>query len=252
MKLEGKAAIVTGASSGIGQGIAVALGGEGASVAVNYSQNREGAENTAAKLTSLGAKALVVRADISSEEDVNMMVEKTVNEFGGVHILVNNAAFLKFDRAYFHETNMEDWDRHIDVSLKGVLFCCRAVIPHMIRQEWGRIINITSEAAKNIVPYEAVYAACKAGLAGFTRSIAGELARYNIMVNCVSPGIIVTPALEARDFPKKSLDKMVSQVPLRRMGDPDDIGNMVLFLSSEDSKYITAQHWSVSGGVSVH
>ncbi|MFC1944377.1 SDR family NAD(P)-dependent oxidoreductase [Chloroflexota bacterium] len=249
MKLEKKVSIVTGAAQGIGRAIAHALGREG-SVVIIGDIDIEGAERTADELRRLGAQALAIKTDVSKEAEVGEMVRKTLDQFGSVDILVNNAAFLAVKYKYFYETEPAEWDAEINVTFKGVLHCCRMVIPHMISQNSGRIVNITSGAAQSITSSRlSVYAGCKAAVAGFSRIIAFELTRYGILVNCVSPGSIRTETFEKMQ--PRMIDKSIASIPLRRAGEPADVANLVLFLASDDGKYITGQHWSVSGGAVV-
>ncbi len=243
MKLEGKVAVITGAGSGIGQAIARLLAGEGASVVLVV---RQGAEKAAEDIRKTGAKVLPIVADISHQDQVNDMVKKTLAEFGGVHILVNNAVYPSQQRL-FHETEVADWEPHINVTLKGTLYCCRAAIPHMIEQRWGRIINITSDAGRTGMPRQALYSACKAAIAGFSRSISKELASHGIVVNCVSPSAINTPTL-GRVVPPGQLEKIAASNPSHRVGEPEDVANLVLFLASDDSGYIVGQQISINGG----
>jgi len=250
MKLKDRVAIVTGAASGIGRAIALALGREGASMVIG-DIDLAGGEKVALEVRDLGSRSLAVKTDVSRSAEVNAMVEKAIAKFGKIDILVNNAAYLGFSLEHkpFIDTEEAEWDMHISVTLKGALHCSKAVIPYMVDQKWGRIINITSDAAKAMaLRGEAVYSASKAGVAGFSRCLAGELARHNILVNCVAPGFTMTPAV-MKTRPQEWQGKVVSSIPLRRAGEPEDIANMVLFLASDEAKYITGQHYSVNGGV---
>jgi len=249
VKLKDRAAIVTGAASGIGRAIALTLGREGASVVIG-DLDIAGAGKVALEVSDLGARSLTVKMDVSRPAEVNSLVENAIAEFGKIDILVNNAAYLGWSLEHkpFMDTDEAEWDRHIDVTLKGTLHCCKAVIPCMKDQNWGRIINITSDAAKAMaLRGEALYSGCKSAVAAFSRCLAGELARHNILVNCVSPGFTITPSV-VKTRPKEWQDKVLSFIPLRRAGEPEDIANMVLFLASDESKHITGQHFSVNGG----
>lgn len=250
MKLEDRVAIVTGAASGIGRAVALTLGREGASVVIG-DLDIAGAGKVALEVSELGARSVAVKMDVSRPAEVNSMVENAIAEFGKIDILVNNAAYLGFslEHKLFTDTDEAEWDRHINVTLKGTLHCCKAVIPHMVDQNWGRIINITSDAAKAMAPRgEALYSGCKSAVAAFSKSLAGELARHNILVNCVAPGLTMTPTV-AKTRPQEWQDKILRSIPLRRAGEAEDIANMVLFLASDEAKYITGQHFSVNGGV---
>ena len=252
MKLKDRVAIVTGAASGIGRAIALTLGREGASVVIG-DLDIAGAGKVASEVGELGARSLAVKTDVSRPAEVNSMVENAISEFGKIDILVNNAAYLgwSLEHKLFMDTDEAEWDRHIDVTLKGTLHCCKAVIPCMKDQNWGRIINITSDAIKAMpLRGEAMYAASKSGVLGFSRCLAGELARYNILVNCVAPGLTMTPTV-VKTRTQEWQDRVLKSVPLRRAAEPEDIANMVLFLASDEAKHITGQHFSVSGGMSM-
>jgi NAD(P)-dependent dehydrogenase (short-subunit alcohol dehydrogenase family) len=252
MRLKDKVAIVTGAASGIGRAIALALGREGASVVVD-DIDLGPAETVADEVRKLGAKALAIKADVSKEGEVKQMVERTVAEFGRVDILVNNAAAGESGLNLFHETEAADWETHIDSILKGMLHCCRAVIPHMIEHKGGRIINIASAITRVGVERMAVYSGCKGAVPSFSRSIAVELGRHGILVNCVSPGITRTPPLLRYLEVLPDLTKhWQSGIPLQRLGEPEDIADIVVFLASDKSKYITGQDFAVDGGSTIY
>jgi NAD(P)-dependent dehydrogenase (short-subunit alcohol dehydrogenase family) len=241
----GRVGIVTGASRGIGRAIALGFAQEGTNTVI-CSRHLADVERVAEEAQALGARALAVEADVSKEEDVNKMVKKAIDEFGKVDILVNNAAHVGFEFKYFQQTEVAEWDAQINATFKGVLYFCKAVIPYMIEQGGGTIINITSEGAKIRNPKSSIYNACKAAVAMFSQCLADGLARHGILVNCVAPGAIEThPSLGL------ALEKLVANVPLRRMGEPEDIANMVVFLASDKARYITGQHFSVSGGLSM-
>jgi len=249
-RVEGQVAIVTGAASGIGQAIAHVLGSEGASVAV-FDIDAAGAEKVAKEIKASGGKSISAKVDISKEADVKEAVKKIIDTFGQVDILVNNAAYLGFSLEHkpFMDTDENEWDRHINVTIKGTLFCCKRVIPYMKKQGGGRIINITSDSAKIMPPRgEAVYGAVKSAVAGFSRGLAGELARDDILVNCVAPGFTMTSTVRATR-PQKWIDSVSAAIPLRKPGVPEDLAAMVLFLASDEAKYITGQHFSVNGGL---
>jgi|YelNatPaOPRAMG01_1025707.scaffolds.fasta_scaffold73885_2 NAD(P)-dependent dehydrogenase (short-subunit alcohol dehydrogenase family) len=250
MKLENRVAIVTGGGSGIGRAIALTFAREGARVVIG-DIDLTAAKKVAGEVAQQGGGALAVEVDISKQAEVKRMVEMTVAEFKKVDILVNNAAYLGFSLEHrpFIDTDEGEWDEHINVTFKGTLHCCKAVIPYMMEQRWGRIINITSDSAKIMAPRgEALYSGCKAAVAGFSRCLAGELARYNILVNCVAPGLVLTPSVLKTRAPQWQ-EKVVKSIPLRRAAMPEDIANMVLFLASDEASYITGQHFSVDGGI---
>jgi 2-hydroxycyclohexanecarboxyl-CoA dehydrogenase len=252
MILQNKVAIVTGGASGIGRAIALALGKEGASVAI-ADVDIDGAKTVAEELKAQGNRSVVTKTDVSEMSDVKAVVERTVEEFKKVDILVNNAAYLGFSKEHkpFIDTEEAEWDQHIKTTLKGTLNCCKAVIPYMIAQKRGRIINITSDAAKSMAPEgESLYAAAKCAVVGFSRCLAGELARHKILVNCVAPGFTMTPPVK-NTRPQEWIDKVTAVIPLRRAGEPEEVANMVLFLTSEKGDYITGQHYSVNGGLTM-
>jgi 2-hydroxycyclohexanecarboxyl-CoA dehydrogenase len=249
-RMDSKIALVTGAASGIGRAIALVLGSEGACVVV-ADIDIIGAEKVAGEIRASDGKSMAMQVDISKEADVKRAVEKAIGTFGRVDILVNNAAYLGFslEHKLFMDTDEEEWNRHINVTLKGTLHCCKTVIPYMKKQGGGRIINITSDSAKTMAPKgEAVYSASKSAVTGFSKCLAGELARDNILVNCVAPGFTMTPAVRATR-PQKWIDSVSAAIPLRKPGEPEDIAYMVLFLASNEAKYITGQHFSVDGGL---
>lgn len=249
MKLDGKVAILTGASSNMGEAIALSAARNGASVVLGYNINPK-AKVLADNIRASGGRALLVRVDISKQEQVESMVKETIDKFGRADILVNVAAFKpKTWGKYFHETEVADWDQQIGTTLKGTLFCCKAVIPHMIKQGSGRIINITSVGVK-VNQYKGLelYAGCKAAIAVVSRHLAAQLASHGILVNCIAPGLIGMPDSVGDS---RYSDKLLRTIPLRRVGEPQDIANMVLLLASEEGKYITGQQYSIDGGGSM-
>lgn len=250
MKLENKTAIVSGAASGIGRAIAFNLAENGARVAV-CDINLDGARDVVDEIEASNGVATALEVDVSKWPYVEGTVKAVIEKYGAVDVMVNSAAYLGFQMGKaFHEEELEEWDKHINVTLKGTLHFCRAVIPQMIAQKSGRIVNITSTAAKIGDPAVPVlYPASKAGVAAVSRCLAAQLARHGILINCVAPGPIQTPALLSQ--PPIYLEKMAKPIPLRRLGEPEDVANMVLFLSSDDSKFITGQHYSVDGGITL-
>ncbi|MBU1053400.1 MAG: 3-oxoacyl-ACP reductase FabG [Proteobacteria bacterium] len=251
MRLKNKVAIITGAAGGIGLAIATMLSTEGASVVLT-DVHKEGAEKGAEEINKSGGKALSIKVDVTSSNEVSEMVEKSIAKFGRVDILVNchgpQADDYSFKR--FHETDLVSWETETDILFIGTLLCCKAVIPKMLEQKKGRIINIGSDSGKHGTAYHSIYSGCKAAVAGFTRAIALELAADGITVNCISPGPVNTPAL-AKAMAKFSgiQDKYVSAVPLGRLGEPVEIAALVVFLASEDANWITGQDYSVNGGL---
>lgn len=247
MKLKGKIAMVTGASQGIGRGIALGLAEAGADVVVNCDRNVAGAEIVAAEIRSLGRRAMVAQADISRSDDVNRMVQRSLSDFGRIDILVNNAGI--FTPGPVEDVREEDWDRVMDVNLKGVFLCCQAVGRHMIkRKSGGSIINVASISAEIPEVNLGAYTPSKAGVLGLTRLLAVEWARYRIRVNALSPGPIMT-SLQQKAYPsKKLLDARNSAIPMQRHGTPEEMAKVVVFLASDDSSYITGENITSDGG----
>jgi 3-oxoacyl-[acyl-carrier protein] reductase len=251
MKLEDKVAIITGAASGIGRATAFLFGREGAALSIS-DIDMEGLEKVAAELRGGGTKVLASKADISNREEVNEMVEKTLAEFGRVDILVNNAGHVYFKGRYFYRMDPEEWEPHINTTLKGTLYVTRAVVPHMMEQRSGRIVNISSASGKYPMPGFSLYGAVKAGIAAFSRCLAAELAPYGILVNCISPGSIKTKVTKIMTMPRGEAEKLFAQVILGKMGGPEDIASMVLHLASDAGKYITGQNYSIDGGMTMY
>lgn len=247
MRFTDRVVIVTGAGSGIGRAIAHCFAKEGA-ISVIAELRSEAGEQVAGEIKNEGAKALAIKTDVSNREEVLVMVKRVVDEFGKVDILVNNAALTTMSFNYFHELKPEEWEKEIEVDWIGVLNCCHAVIPHMIEQKWGKIVSITSDASKISTPRQSVYSGNKAAIAGFSRTIAGELARHGINVNCVAPGTVDTPATQGLG---DVIEKMIKGVPKRRLAKPEEIAGVVMFLCSEEADYMTGQHISVSGGMTM-
>lgn len=247
MKFDGKVAIVTGAGYGIGEAIALSLAKEGADVVVN-DVNIESARSVADKVRAIGRRALAIKADVNKSNEVNEMVKATLSEFGKVDILVNNAGGSARERSSeFKDSAEEVWDFVIGRNLKGVLNCTRAVINHMLERRSGKIVNIASVAAIKGEIGQADYGAAKAGIIGFSRVLAKEVGRQGINVNCISPGVIDTPAL--KQLPKEIVDRYRNMLVIPRLGQPQDIANMAVFLASQEADYITGQNYLVCGGM---
>lgn len=247
MRLGGKVALVTGAGSGIGKGIALMFGREGAAVAVN-DVNEEAAAATAQQVRSLGAKALPVKADVASRAEVQNMVATSLAELGRIDILVNNAGFG--DYRPFTEISEEAWDRMLAVHLKGAFNCSKAVLGDMIARHSGCIINISSLAGTTGTPYHVHYSAAKAGIIGLTKALAKEIAQHGVRVNAVAPGWIDTPlGHQARDFfSKQTGSSRVFRPPLGITGKPEDIAAACTYLASDEARYVTGQVISPNGG----
>lgn len=245
--VDGKVAIVTGGSRGIGKAISLALSKEGAQVIVNYRRSASGADHVVEEINSKGGRSISYQADVTKESEAEQMVEDTVNHFGRVDILVNNAGVIR-DKLLLTMTE-KDWCSVIDVNLGGVFHCTRAVAKHMTLQKSGRIINISSIGGERGGRGHCNYAASKGGINAFTKSMAIELAPKGITVNAVSPGIIVTEMSAA--VRRRTADGLLSQIPLGRYGTTADVANVVLFLASEKSSYITGEIIGVTGGFGV-
>ncbi|MBU7035459.1 MAG: 3-oxoacyl-ACP reductase FabG, partial [Theionarchaea archaeon] len=243
--LKGKTAVITGSSRGIGRGCALVLARYGCNIVINYVESSEKAQEVAEEITGLGVESLVVRADVSREQDVKSMIGSAISTFGGIDILVNNAGIHQHLKTW--ELSLEDWNRVIATNLTGVFLCSREAVSHMKKVGSGSIINISSCVAFTGTDHEIHYASTKAGILGFTKSLALEVASYNIRVNAVSPGFFATdmvlPLITSEEM--KSLE---TKIPLGRLGAPEDIGNAVAFLASDRAQYITGQVLHVNGG----
>lgn len=244
MELSGKVALVTGGAQGIGKAIALLLAKHGADVVVS-DINLEKARETASEIEALGRKALALQANVAIWNEVEQMVEAVVERFGRIDILVNNAGITR-DRLILRMTE-EDWDMVLDVNLKGTFHCTKAALRHMAKQKSGKIVNIASVSGEMGNPGQANYAASKAGVIGFTKTIAREFASRGINVNAIAPGFIQTAMTDA--IPEKVRETLVQMIPMERLGQPEDVAEAVLFLVSERSSYITGQVLNVNGGI---
>jgi 3-oxoacyl-[acyl-carrier protein] reductase len=242
--LKGKVAIVTGSARGLGAATARRLAEEGAHVVITDIL-REQAQATAAALNGAGLSAHCVIADVTQAAEVQRLVDETAAKFGSVHVLVNNAGFPR-DK-YLVKMSEEDWDLVMGVMLKGAFLATRAVMPRMIEQGWGRVINISSRAHLGN-PTQANYSAAKAGLIGMAKALAQEEGRYGITVNCVAPGFMETEMVQALPTYEAIKDRAIQAQPIKRVGRPDDIANAVAFLASECAGFITGEVLHVTGG----
>ncbi len=242
--LEGKVALVTGGGQGIGRALSLALAQAGADIAVADILFPP-AQQVAAEVEALGRKALPIQADVSQGDSVRAMVAACVEGLGGLDILVNNAGI--FPVAVVATMSEADWDRVMAVNLKGVFLCCQAALAPLRRSGAGRIINLASVSGLVGAVGMAHYAAAKAGVVGFTKSLAREAASMGITVNAIAPGIILTEQAQ-HNFPEYALKAYTNQVPLGRLGTPEDLTEMVVFLASPAAAYITGQVYAIDGG----
>ncbi|AKM18492.1 3-oxoacyl-[acyl-carrier-protein] reductase [Geobacillus sp. FSL K6-0789] len=243
--LEGKIALVTGASRGIGRAVALELARQGANVVVNYAGSEAKANEVVEMIRSLGREAIAVQADVARAEEVERLVKTALDQFGRLDILVNNAGITRDN--LLMRMKEEEWDAVINTNLKGVFLCTKAVTRPMMKQRGGRIINIASVVGVIGNPGQANYVAAKAGVIGLTKTAARELASRNITVNAVAPGFITTDMTEALSEELKG--EMLKQIPLARFGEPDDVARVVAFLASDAAGYMTGQTLHVDGGM---
>jgi len=246
-KLEGKVAVVTGASKGIGAGIAEALADEGAAVVVNYSSSKQGADRVVADISGRGGKAIAVQGDVSRQADIERLFSEAQKAFGRIDILVNNAGFYEF--APLEAVTEDLFQKHFNLNVLGLLLTTKEAVKHM-GSEGGSIINIGSVASSLRPPNSTLYTASKAGIDAITGVLAKELGPRGIRVNSINPGMIETEGAHAAGFVGSDFQKMVeAQAPLGRMGQPDDIAPTAVYLASSDSKYMTGETLLVSGGL---
>jgi len=244
-KLEGKVAVVTGASRGIGRSIALKLASEGAKVVVNYSGSQAKAEEVVATIQENGGEAIAVQASVSKTEEVTALMNAAVKTFGSLDILVNNAGITRDN--LLMRMKEDEWDDVLDTNLKGVFLCTKAVTRQMMKQRAGRIINISSIVGVAGNAGQANYVAAKAGVIGLTKTTAKELASRNILVNAIAPGFIETEMTE--QLPEDLKQGMLTQIPLAKLGQPEDIAKAVAFLASDDANYMTGQTLHIDGGM---
>ncbi|OMP66047.1 SDR family oxidoreductase [Domibacillus epiphyticus] len=248
---KGKVVLVTGASRGIGASIALAFAAEGASVVVNYVKNREAAEKIAETCIEVGGDGFPIQADVTSESDVNEMVNQVILEMGKIDVVVNNAfkpyVFNPDERKLAWELKWEDYQEQIDGAVRSAHYMCQAVFPMMKKQSHGSIVNVISNLVERpIVPYHE-YNTAKTALMGYSRNLAAELGPFGIRVNCVAPGLVY-PTSASKHTKEEMKELIIAQTPLRRIALPEDIAGPVLFLASDWSKFMTGQTLYVDGG----
>lgn len=244
MELDGKTALITGAARGIGREIALTLSENGADIAV-VDVDAEGAAETVRLVRAKDRKAESFRADVSSPEEVNRLKEEVLSVFDGVDILINNAGINR--DSLLMRMDVSQWRAVLAVNLDSVFLCTRAFLPPMLKKRWGRIVSISSVTGQMGNVGQANYAASKAGIIGFTKTVAKEIASRNITVNAIAPGFIETEM--TAKLPENLREKMLESIPMKRFGQPSDVANTVLFLCSEYASYITGQVIAVNGGL---
>ncbi len=247
MSLQGKCALVTGGSRGIGRAVCLELARQGARVAVNYAGNAAAAEETVSACAALGAEAFALRADVADAAACETMVKEVLSRFGRLDILVNNAGVTR--DGLMPMMKEADWDAVLNTNLKGAFHCMKAVYRPMMKQKYGRVVNLSSIVGLRGNAGQANYAASKAGLIGLTKSMAKELAARNVTVNAVAPGFIDTDMTAA--LPEKAREAMLTAIPMGRLGQAEDVAQAVAFFAGDDAAYITGQVLCVDGGMAV-
>lgn len=246
MRLKDKVALVTGSSRGVGRSVAIDFAKEGAKVVVNYTSNENAAHEVVDSITKLGSEAIAVKADVAKKADVENLVKTTVDKFGKIDILVNNAGFTRPAMMLKMEENQ--WDEVVDIHMKGVFLCTQAAGKHMKEQNSGRIINVTSVAGIVGTVGQVNYSAAKGGVISMTKSMAREMARYNVCANVISLGIVATDMTEKIRSDEKLKDIYMNRILLKKFAEAEDITPAFVFLASDESSYITGQLLCVDGG----
>ena len=247
MELTGRNALVTGGSRGIGRAVCLELARQGANVAINYAGSAQAAEEVAQACRELGVEAFAIQANVADAAAVDAMVKEVITRFGRIDILVNNAGITKDKLAL--QMKEEEFDAVLDTNLKGAFLCMKAVYRPMMKQRYGRVVNLTSVVGLRGNPGQANYAASKAGLIGMSKSIAKELASRGVTVNLVAPGFIDTDMTAA--LPEAARTALLSTIPMARLGQPEDVAKAVAFFASESAGYVTGQVLCVDGGMAV-
>ncbi|HEX2917955.1 MAG TPA: glucose 1-dehydrogenase [Edaphobacter sp.] len=250
-RLSGKVAIVTGSATGIGQAIAIRLGTEGAQVVIDYRSHQDGAEETRKQIESAGSKAIIVQADVSKLADVQRLVDEAWKQLGSCDILVNNAGIEK--PADFWDVTEQDYDAVLEVNLKGPFFLAQAFVRRLRdAKRPGRIINISSVHEDMAFPHFSTYCISKGGVRMLTRDLAVELGPLGITINNIAPGAIMTPINKKLLDDKPKLNALLKNIPLGRMGSPEDVATLAAFLASDDAAYITGSTYIIDGGLTVN
>ena len=247
MSIQNKVALITGGSRGIGRAVSLRLASDGVKLAINYKSDRKSADLVVGLVKEMGVEALSVQADVSDSSQVDVMVDQVVSEFGNVDILVNNAGIIH--DSLLMRMSEDVWDEVLNTNLKGTYNCTKAVLRYMVRQRWGRVINVVSVVGIEGNPGQSNYAASKAGVIAFSRSIAKEVASRNITVNSVAPGYISTEIVA--DLNPEFKELILSRIPQNKFGTVEDVSNMVGYLASEEANYITGEVIRVDAGIEV-
>jgi len=245
LSIQNKVALITGGSRGIGRAVSLRLASDGVKLAINYKSDRKSADLVVGLAKEMGVEALSVQADVSDSSQVDVMVDQVVSEFGNVDILVNNAGIIH--DSLLMRMSEDVWDEVLNTNLKGSYNCTKAVLRYMVRQRWGRVINVVSVVGIEGNPGQSNYAASKAGVIAFSRSIAKEVASRNITVNSVAPGYISTEIVA--DLNPEFKELILSRIPQNKFGTVEDVSNMVGYLASEEANYITGEVIRVDGGI---
>ena len=245
ISLEGQVALVTGSSRGIGAAIARRMAQAGARVALNYNASIDAAIEVKDSIAAAGGDAMLTAGDVSDEEQAEQIIKAVIAEFGRIDILVNNAGIHR-DRLLLRMKS-SDFDEVLQVNLRGAFLCTRFVMPHLIRQKYGRVINMSSVVGLSGNPGQANYAAAKAGLIGFTKAVAREVASRNVTVNAIAPGYIATGMVE--DLNEEQRNQILERIPMGRFGTSEDVAETILFLSSKGAGYLTGQVLTIDGGL---
>lgn len=247
--LEGKCALITGSGRGIGRGIALALARRGCHIAVNYFRRRDEAEATAAEIEALGVKAIVAKANVGNEEEVKRLVETAAAALGSVDIFVGNAASGVIKP--ITEIDSRAWDWTLNINARSILLGAQAAVPYMQRQGWGRILTVTSIGSRRVFPEYGVVGVSKAAIEAVTRYLAAELARENIIANCISPGVVITGALDFFARRDQMIEHAKRYTPAGRLVTPEDVGEVAAWLCSDAARMIVGQTIEVDGGYSL-